>query len=427
MTTLLDPLDLEPGKAVVDEVPLWIGGTATTSAAGRVEDDISPSTGELLAKVHVAARADIDRAVAAAKAAQPAWARLTLVERGARLKELARRIRAKAEEFGRLDARDGGTAFQSMQAGAHKGAAYLELIAGVGPELHGRTIPATSGLHFTEPAPWGIVGAICRVQPPDALHVHEDGAGADGRQRADPQAGRADPALPAGGGRAQRRSPPPGDLQRGRRRRETGEAIVTHPDILRISFTGSLPTGRRVYAGASQSGQFKSVTLELGGKNPIVIYPDVDPAIAAAAIIKGTNFARVGGQSCGATSRLLLHEALHDEVLERVVADTVAIKLGIPDDPATEMGCMVSHAHRDRVLSMIGDAREDGARLLAGAADPSTDRISTPERSSSRPSSMASTPRRGCSGTKCSVPCSASRRGRTSKRRCAWPTTPSTG
>ena len=166
MTTLLDPLDLEPGKAVVDEVPLWIGGTATTSAAGRVEDDVSPSTGELLAKVHVAARADIDRAVEAAKAAQPAWARLTLVERGARLKELARRIRAKAEEFGRLDARDGGTAFQSMQAGAHKGAAYLELIAGVGPELHGRTIPATSGLHFTEPAPWGIVGAICAYNHP---------------------------------------------------------------------------------------------------------------------------------------------------------------------------------------------------------------------------------------------------------------------
>ena len=151
---------------------------------------------------------------------------------------------------------------------------------------------------------------------------------------------------------------------------ETGEAIVTHPDIQRITFTGSLPTGLRVYAAASQSGRFKNVTLELGGKNPIVIYPDVDPAAAAAAVIKGTNFARVGGQSCGATSRLLLHEALHDEVLERVVADTVAIKLGLPDDPATEMGCMVSHAHRDRVLSMIDDARQDGARLLAGGGRP---------------------------------------------------------
>ena len=86
-----------------------------------------------------------------------------MVERGARLKELARRIKAKAEEFGRLDARDGGTAFQSMRAGAHKGAAYLELIAGVGPELHGRTIPATSGLHFREPAPWGSSAPSART------------------------------------------------------------------------------------------------------------------------------------------------------------------------------------------------------------------------------------------------------------------------
>jgi len=370
VTTLLDPLDLEPGKAVVDEVPLWIGGTATTSAAGRVEDDISPSTGELLAKVHVAARADIDRAVEAAKAAQPAWARLTLVERGARLKELARRIRAKAEEFGRLDARDGGTAFQSMQAGAHKGAAYLELIAGVGPELHGRTIPATSGLHFTEPAPWGIVGAICAYNHPTLFTCMKMAPALMAGNALILKPAVQTPLSPLAVAALSEDLLPPGIFNVVAGGAETGEAIVTHPDILRISFTGSLPTGRRVYAGASQSGQFKSVTLELGGKNPIVIYPDVDPGTAAAAIIKGTNFARVGGQSCGATSRLLLHESLHDEVLERVVADTAAIKLGIPDDPATEMGCMVSHAHRDRVLSMIGDAREDGARLLVGGGRP---------------------------------------------------------
>jgi betaine-aldehyde dehydrogenase len=370
MTTLLEPLDLGPGETVVDEVPLWIGGTPTTSAAGRVEDDTSPSTGELLARVHVAARADIDRAVEAAKAAQPAWARLTLVERGARLKELANRIRAKSEDFGRLDARDGGTAFQSMQAGAQKGAGYLELIAGVGPELHGRTIPATSGLHFTEPAPWGIVGAICAYNHPTLFTCMKMAPALMAGNAVILKPAVQTPLAPLAVAALSEDLLPPGIFNVVAGGADTGEAIVTHPDILRITFTGSLPTGRRVSAAAGQSGRFKSVTLELGGKNPIVIYPDVDAATAAAAVIKGTNFARVGGQSCGATSRLLIHEALHDDVLERVVADAVAIKLGLPDDPATEMGCMVSHAHRDRVLSMIDDARQDGARLLAGGRRP---------------------------------------------------------
>jgi len=372
VTTLLDPLDLGPGETVVEEVPLWIGGTPTRSVAGRVEDDTSPATGEVLARVHLAARIDVDRAVEAAKAAQPEWARLTLVERGRRLKELGRRIAARAEEFGRLDARDGGTAFRSMKAGAEKGAGYLELIAGVGPELHGRTIPATNGLHFTEPAPWGIVGAICAYNHPTLFTCMKMAPALMAGNALILKPAVQTPLSPLAVAALSEDLLPPGIFNVVAGGAETGEAIVTHPDILRITFTGSLPTGLRVYSAAAQSGRFKSVTLELGGKNPIVIYPDVDPAAAAAAVIKGTNFARVGGQSCGATSRLLLHESLHDEVVERVVADTVAIKLGLPDDPETEMGCMVSHAHRDRVLSMVADARADGARLVAGGDRPAS-------------------------------------------------------
>jgi acyl-CoA reductase-like NAD-dependent aldehyde dehydrogenase len=371
MTALLDPLALAAGELSVGEVPLWIGGRPTTSVAGQVEEDRSPSTGELLARVHVAARADVDRAVEAARAGQPEWARMPIVERARRIKELGRRVAARAEELGRLDARDGGTPIRSMRAGAEKGAGFLDLIAGVAPELHGRTIPATaSGLHLTEPAPWGIVGAICAYNHPTLFMCTKIAPALAAGNAVIVKPAVQTPLSPLAVAALSDDLFPPGVLSVVVGGAETGEELVTHPEILRISFTGSLPTGQRVYAAAAQSGRFKSVTLELGGKNPIVIYPDVDPATAAAAVIKGTNFARVGGQSCGATSRLLLHESLRDDVLDRVVADTAAIELGLPDDPRTEMGCMVSHAHRDRVLSMVAAAHEDGARLLTGGRRP---------------------------------------------------------
>ncbi len=371
MTTLLEPLDLGPGENLTDEVPFWIGGSPTRSVAGDVRDNLSPATGETLARVHYAARADVDRAVEAAKAAQPAWSRLPIVERARRITELGRRLAARAEEFGRLDSRDGGTAFRSMKAGAEKGASFLGLIAGVAPELHGRTIPATAdGLHFTQPEPWGVVGAICAYNHPTLFACSKMAPALAAGNAVILKPAVQTPLSPLVVAALTEDLFPPGVFNVLTGGAETGEAIVTHPDIPRISFTGSLPTGLRVYSAAAQSGRFKSVTLELGGKNPIVIYPDVDPATAAAAVIKGTNFARVGGQSCGATSRLLLHESLHADVIDRVVADTVAIHLGPPDNPDTEMGCMVSHEHRDRVVSLIDSGRQDGARLRAGGGPP---------------------------------------------------------
>jgi len=371
VTTVLEPLDLARGQGRQEEVLLWIGGAACASAAGDVRDDVSPSTGEVLARVHVAGRADIDRAVAVAKEAQPAWARLSLVERARRITELARRIAVRADDFGLLDARDGGTAYRSMKAGAEKGASFLQLIAGVAPELHGRTIPATpDGLHFTQPEPWGIVGAICAYNHPTLFTCMKMAPALAAGNAVILKPAVQTPLSPLAVAALTEDLFPPGILNVVPGGAETGEAIVSHPDILRISFTGSLPTGLRVQSAAAASGRFKSVTLELGGKNPIVIYPDVAPEIAAAAVIKGTNFARVGGQSCGATSRLLLHESLHDAVLERVSADTAAIRLGLPDDPETEMGCMVSHEHRDRVMRLIDAAAADGARLLAGGGPP---------------------------------------------------------
>jgi 2-formylbenzoate dehydrogenase len=139
--------------------------------------------------------------------------------------------------------------------------------------------------------------------------------------------------------------------------------------VRRIGFIGSVRTGRAIQRAAAESG-VKSVTLELGGKNALIVCEDADPAEAAAAAVRGMNFHWTGGQSCGSTSRLLVHDALHDEVVERVLAEIPGIRIGSPLDPATEMGPMISEAHRERVLGAIRDARAEGARVAAGGGPP---------------------------------------------------------
>ena len=376
--THLDLLDVPLGAAADGDVAMWIDGQAAASCDdhGAVCDDVSPSTGALLARVHQASAADIDRAVAAAARAQPAWAAMGVHERAARLAEWGRRVSEAAPRLGLLDARDGGTAVTSMTASAAKGGQFLQTIAGVAPELHGRTIPATpAGLHFTEPAPWGVVAALCAYNHPTLF-----------------TAMKAAPALAAGNAvvlKPAEQTPlsplviaslaadllPPGVFNVVPGGAAAGQALVAHPHVPRVSFTGSLRTGLAVQAAAGASGVLKSLTLELGGKNPILIFEDVDPDTAAAAVVKGSNFARVGGQSCGATSRLLIHEDLREAVLERVVDATEGIRIGMPEDPATHMGCMVSHAHRDRILGFVEAGKADGARLLTGGAPPSDPRL----------------------------------------------------
>ena len=373
LTDLPDLLDLPASGAACAEVPMWIDGRAVASVGGgaAVRDDINPSTGTPLARVHQASAADIDGAVAAAARSQPAWAAMGVHERAARLAEWGRRVIEAAPRLGLLDARDGGTAVSSMAASAAKGGRYLQTIAGVAPELGGRTIPATTtGLHFTEPAPWGVVGALCAYNHP-ALFTCMKAA----------------PVLAAGNSvvlKPAEQTPlsplviaalaaevlPNGVLNVVPGGAAAGQALVAHPDVPRVSFTGSLRTGLAVQAAAGASGVLKSLTLELGGKNPILIFDDVDPDTAAAAVVKGSNFARVGGQSCGATSRLLIHADLRQAVLERVIEQSEQIRIGMPDDPSSHMGCMVSHAHRDRILGFVDAGRAEGGRLLTGGTPP---------------------------------------------------------
>jgi betaine-aldehyde dehydrogenase len=147
-----------------------------------------------------------------------------------------------------------------------------------------------------------------------------------------------------------------------------GDALVRHPAVRRIGFTGSVPTGLAIQRAAAEGG-VKHVSLELGGKNPFIVFPDADLDKVVDGAIAGMNFSWAG-QSCGSTSRLLLHDSVYDEVVERVAARLRALRLGDPLDPASEMGPVNSRRQFERTLGFIESAQAEGARLVAGGRRP---------------------------------------------------------
>ncbi len=154
--------------------------------------------------------------------------------------------------------------------------------------------------------------------------------------------------------------------------KEVGAALAGHKDVAMVALVGSVPTGRAVMRAASDT--VKPVMLELGGKNALIAYPDADADEVAGAVIAGMNFTWCG-QSCGSTSRAFIHEKLYDAVLARVKDKIKAFKPGIPTDPATTMGAIVSKVQFDRVMSYIASAKQEGARLLCGGGPPNDPKL----------------------------------------------------
>jgi betaine-aldehyde dehydrogenase len=150
--------------------------------------------------------------------------------------------------------------------------------------------------------------------------------------------------------------------------KEVGAALASHPGVAMVALIGSVPTGRAVMRAAADT--LKPVMLELGGKNALIAYPDADPDEVAGAVIGGMNFTWCG-QSCGSTSRAFIHEKIYEAVLARVKERIKHFKPGIPTDPATTMGAIVSKTQFDRVMSYIASAKQEGARLLTGGVPPS--------------------------------------------------------
>jgi acyl-CoA reductase-like NAD-dependent aldehyde dehydrogenase len=261
-----------------------------------------------------------------------------------------------------------------MRADVTKGARLLNDAAGLALEVTGRTYPLP-GLHVTQREPWGVVGRMITFNHPAMFTCARLGSALVAGNTVVMKPSELAPLSPLAIAELTAGLFPDGVVNAVVGGPATGQALVQHPSVLRLSFTGSTATALRIQAAAAASGRIKTLTFELGGKNPIVVFPDVDVDEAAAAIVRGMNYTRVQGQSCGSTSRLVIHRDIAASVLERVADAAGRIRIGPPMDPETEMGTMISPGARDRCLSVVGRAVDDGARVLAGGRAPEREEL----------------------------------------------------
>ncbi|MDT8923366.1 aldehyde dehydrogenase family protein [Pseudomonas taiwanensis] len=349
---------------------LFIDGRFVPALKGGEIDVMSPADGSLLTRIAAAEAEDVDLAVAAAQRAFPAWAALSGAERGRLLLKLADAIEANAEELAQLESRDTGHPIRdSRNLDVPRTAACFRYFGGIADKIEGSVIPVEAGfLNYVQRKPIGVVGQIVPWNFPLMFTSWKMG-----------------PALAAGNTVVIKPSEitPLSTLRIAELMKEVGfpdgvvnvvpgyghtagQRLAEHPGVGKIAFTGSTATGKRIVE-ASQ-GNLKRVQLELGGKGANIVFEDanIDAAVNGAAWAIFHN----QGQACIAGSRLVLHESIADEFLAKFIKLAESIRIGDPLDPNTEMGPLTSALHRDRVLSYVAVAKEEGGKILTGGRAP---------------------------------------------------------
>ncbi len=350
---------------------MLIGGELMDAARNGRYPTGDPATGDQLGDVPDATAADVDSVVRAAEQAAAVWCGVAPNERAQRVRAFAELVRRHAAELALLDTLDSGNPLTAMESDLEMTFQLISMYADWALELKGETIPATSDhLHYTVREPYGVVARIVPYNHPTMFAAARSVAPVVAGNAVIVKAPDQTPLSALRLGELARSCFPPGVFSViSGRGAVAGDALVRHPAIRRIAFIGSVPTGQAIQRAAAESG-VKDVTLELGGKNPMIVFPDADLERAVAGAVHGMNFHWTGGQSCGSTSRLLLHESIAADVLPRVVELAAQVRVGLPLDRSTEMGAMVTAAHRDRVLQHVAQARAEGARVLTGGTAP---------------------------------------------------------
>ncbi|WP_439532761.1 aldehyde dehydrogenase family protein [Polymorphobacter sp.] len=349
--------------------PMLIGGALTFGDNPEWITSLNPSTEEPIGRVPAGTAADVNAATEAARAGQPGWAALTVWERGARLKALAAGVRARAEEVRAIEAADSGNTIANLGNDLHKASNHFEYFAGLQTEVKGETIAGLStGMHMTLRVPYGVVGRIVPFNHPFMFATANLAAPLAAGNTVVLKSPETSPLTAGIVAELCAAHLPPGvvNIVHGHGL-PVGDAIARHPHIRRIGFTGSIRTGLAIQRAAAETC-VKHVSLELGGKNPLIIFPDADPDKAADAAVAGMNFAWAG-QSCGSTSRILVHESLAARVTERLLERLAAIRVGDASDPESDMGPLNSAIHRDRVHALVRKGRDE-ARLRIGGDVP---------------------------------------------------------
>jgi phenylacetaldehyde dehydrogenase len=365
MSTISAPHD----ASVIGDTRLLIDGKRVDGAEGRTLDVFDPATGERLTAVAEAQAEDINRAVAAARRAFDSgpWSTLKPRERAAILWRLGDLLLEHAEELGTLETLDSGKPFLQARDGDVDAAAGLfHYMSGWVTKLEGSTIPISfpGSFHtFTKREPIGVVGLIVPWNFPLAIAAWKVApALAAGNTVVLKPAEQTPLTALALGELALEAGVPAGVLNVvpgfGE---DAGAALTAHPDVDKVSFTGSTETGRVVLDAAR--GNLKKLTLELGGKSPDIIMGDADLSAAIAGAAQGIFYNQ--GEACAAGSRIFAHRSVYDEVVAGVAEAARSIRVGNGFDPSSDIGPLVSREHHDRVTGYVDLGKTEG-RLVAG-------------------------------------------------------------
>jgi betaine-aldehyde dehydrogenase len=346
----------------------YYGGKWVAPATNATFVSTSPSTGRTLAEVPTAMAEDVDRAVKAAAKGFQEWRKVGIKERAKCLEAYARRIREHAKELALIDAVDSGNAVKGMEGDMHWTADSLDYFAGLITEIKGET--SSQGprhVNFTRRQPYGVVAKLNAFNHPFRFCVEKAAAPLAAGNCVVIKSSEQAPISSFKVAELAEGLFPPGVINVVAGDGKTGAALVAHPLVSRIGFIGSVETGRLIAKGAAEG--LKRVSLELGGKNPIIIFPDADPKKAASAAIKGMNMNRQG-QSCSSTSRVFVHASLHRAVAEEIVRQAQALPVGFPWIEKNELGPVVSARQFERIMGFIDSGKKEGAKLLTGGARP---------------------------------------------------------
>lgn len=349
---------------------MLIGGELVESTSGQWMTSVNPVDERIVGEVPEGTAEDVERAATAAAAAAPGWGRASVEERAEKLRALAAQIEARFEEILAVEVADTGNTEASLRGDLKTAIWSLNHYAGLGYHITGETVPATAdGWHMTIREPYGVVGRIVPFNHPFMFAVARTAAALMAGNAVVLKPPETSPLSAMLYGEICREILPAGvmNIVSGYGM-SVGDAIARDPRIRRLAFIGSPQTGRSIQKAAADVC-VKHVSLELGGKNPMIVFPDADFDAAAAAAVRGMNFVW-SGQSCGSTSRLLVHDSLYDRMVEAVGKAVAAIKVGPPDDPTCGMGPMNSRRQADKALSYMDVARADGARLVTGGGVP---------------------------------------------------------
>lgn len=356
----------------VGRQPMLINGEWVESTNGEwLEVDDPGLKGNVAGLVPRAAKEDVNRAVASAKAAWPGWKTTPAKERGAAMRAIGRDLVNHVDEIGRIIAMENGNAIRTQsRPEAALTAEIFSYFGGLSGELKGETLPfGEHALSYTRREPLGVVGAIVPWNSPVLLAALKISMALTAGNTMVLKASAEAPLGVAELVRVCAGHLPPGVLNLvAGKGSECGALLVDHPDLDKLSFTGSTEVGRSIFRAAAE--KIIPVSLELGGKSPQIVFPDADNEATVQNVINGMRFSRQG-QSCTAGSRLLLHESIFDSFLDKLAAKLSDFKVGDPLDEESDAGAMVNKVQFDKVCDYIQNGLDqDGARLVIGGLPP---------------------------------------------------------